>query len=94
MKYIGATDFFVRCPFVVEGMIIGLIGSIVPLGIVYLIYNNVIGFVLNKFTVLSSILKFLSVQEVFHVLLPVSLVIGVGIGFIGSFITVRKHIRV
>lgn len=94
MKYIGATDFFVRCPFVVEGMIIGLIGSIVPLGIVYLIYNNVIGFVLNKFTVLSSILKFLSVQEVFHVLLPVSLVIGVGIGFVGSFITVRKHIRV
>lgn len=94
MKYIGATDFFVRFPFVVEGMIIGLLGSIVPLGIVYLIYNNVIGFVLNKFTVLSSILKFLSVQEVFHVLLPVSLVIGVGIGFIGSFITVRKHIRV
>lgn len=94
MKYIGATDFFVRCPFVIEGMIIGLIGSVVPLGIVYLIYNNVIGFVLNKFTVLSSILNFLTVQEVFHVLLPISLVIGVGIGFIGSFITVRKHIRV
>lgn len=94
MKYIGATDFFVRCPFVIEGMIIGLIGSVVPLGIVYLIYNNVIGFVLNKFTVLSSILNFLTVEEVFHILLPVSLVIGVGIGFIGSFITVRKHIRV
>lgn len=94
MKYIGATDFFVRCPFVIEGMLIGLIGSLIPLGIVYLIYNNVIGFVLNKFTVLSSILNFLTVQEVFHVLLPVSLIIGVGIGFIGSFVTVRKHIRV
>ncbi|MGN0247393.1 MAG: permease-like cell division protein FtsX [Lachnospiraceae bacterium] len=94
MKYIGATDFFVRFPFVIEGMIIGLIGSVVPLGVVYLIYNNVIGFVLNKFTVLSSILNFLTVQEVFHVLLPISLVIGVGIGFVGSFITVRKHIRV
>ena len=94
MKYIGATDFFVRFPFVIEGMIIGLIGSVVPLGVVYLIYNNVIGFVLNKFTVLSSILQFLPVQEVFHVLLPISLVIGVGIGFVGSFITVRKHIRV
>ena len=93
-KYIGATDFFVRFPFVIEGMIIGLIGSVVPLGVVYLIYNNVIGFVLNKFTVLSSILHFLPVQEVFHVLLPISLVIGVGIGFVGSFITVRKHIRV
>lgn len=94
MKYIGATDFFVRCPFVIEGMIIGFIGSVIPLGIVYLIYNNVIGFVLNKFTVLSFILNFLSVQEIFQVLLPVSLIIGVGIGFIGSFITVRKHIRV
>lgn len=94
MKYIGATDFFVRCPFVIEGIIIGLIGSIIPLGIVYLIYNNVIGFVLNKFTVLSSILNFLTVQEIFNILLPVSLIIGVGIGFIGSFVTVRKHVRV
>lgn len=94
MKYIGATDFFVRCPFVIEGMMIGFVGSILPLGIVYVIYNNIIGFVLNKFVVLSSILNFLSVQEIFHVLFPVSLVIGIGIGFTGSFITVRKHIRV
>jgi len=94
MKYIGATDFFVRCPFVIEGMIIGLLGSLIPLGIVYTIYNNVIGFVINKFTVLSSILNFLTVQEIFRVLLPVSLAIGIGIGFIGSFVTVRKHIRV
>lgn len=94
MKYIGATDFFVRFPFVIEGMLIGAIGSLIPLGIVYLIYNNIIGYVLNKFTVLSSILKFLSVDEIFHTLIPVSVCIGVGIGFIGSFTTVRKHIRV
>ena len=72
-------------------MIIGLLGSVIPLGIVYTIYNNVIGYVLNKFTVLSSILTFLSVQEIFTVLLPVSIIIGVGIGFIGSFVTVRKQ---
>lgn len=94
MKYIGATDFFVRFPFVIEGMLIGAFGSLIPLGIVYLIYNNIIGYVLNKFTVLSSILKFLSVNEIFHTLVPVSICIGVGIGFIGSFTTVRKHIRV
>lgn len=94
MKYIGATDFFVRFPFIVEGMLIGALGALIPLGIVYVVYNNVIGFVMNKFTVLSSILNFLPVQDVFHVLLPVSLAIGVGIGFIGSFTTVRKHIRV
>lgn len=94
MKYIGATDFFVRFPFVIEGILIGAIGSLIPLGIVYLIYNNIIGYVLNKFTVLSTILKFLSVNEIFRTLVPVSICIGVGIGFIGSFTTVRKHIRV
>lgn len=94
MKYIGATDFFVRCPFVIEGILIGAFGSLVPLGIVYVIYNNTIDYVLNKFTVLSSLLKFLPANEIFHTLVPVSICIGVGIGFIGSFTTVRKHIRV
>ena len=94
MKYIGATDFFVRFPFVIEGILIGAFGSLIPLGIVYLIYSNIIGYVLNKFTVLSSILKFIPVNEIFHTLIPISICIGVGIGFIGSFTTVRKHIRV
>ncbi len=94
MKYIGATDFFVRFPFVIEGILIGILGSLVPLGIVYLVYNNIIGLVLNKFTVLHSILKFLTVGEIFHTLVPISVCIGVGIGFIGSVTTVRKHIRV
>lgn len=94
MKYIGATDFFVRFPFVIEGILIGILGSLVPLAIVYLVYNNIIGLVLNKFTVLHSILKFLTVGEIFHTLVPISVCIGVGIGFIGSVTTVRKHIRV
>lgn len=94
MKYIGATDFFVRFPFVIEGMLIGAIGSLIPLVIVYAVYKSVIEFVLNKFVVLSGILNFLTVQEVFRTLIPVSIIIGVGIGFIGSFTTVRKHIRV
>ena len=94
MKDIGATDFFVRFPFVIEGMLIGAVGSAIPLAIVYLVYNSVIEFVLNKFPVLSGILNFLSVEQVFNTLVPVSLAIGIGIGFVGSFTTVRKHIRV
>ncbi|MGN0131989.1 MAG: permease-like cell division protein FtsX [Lachnospiraceae bacterium] len=94
MKYIGATDFFVRFPFVIEGILIGAIGSLVPLGIVYLVYNNVVGYVLNRYTMLQMILKFLPVDEIFRTLIPVSVCIGVGIGFIGSFTAVRKHIRV
>lgn len=94
MKYIGATDFFVRFPFVIEGMLIGAVGSLVPLGIVYLVYNNVINYVLNRYTMLQMLLKFLPVDQIFKVLVPVSICIGVGIGFIGSITAVRKHIRV
>lgn len=94
MKYIGATDFFVRAPFVIEGMLIGAVGSLLPLGIIYFIYNNVIQYVTTRFQMLSQLLKFLTVEQVFQVLLPISLAMGIGIGFIGSFSTVRKHIRV
>ncbi|MBQ6806692.1 MAG: permease-like cell division protein FtsX [Lachnospiraceae bacterium] len=94
MKYIGATDFFVRSPFVIEGMLIGLIGAAIPLGFIYVMYNIVMDYVMQRFSMLSSLLSFLTVQEIFNVLTPVSLGIGVGIGFLGSIVTVRKHLRV
>ena len=94
MKYIGATDFFVRSPFVIEGMIIGLIGAGIPLGIIYFLYNTVMDYIVERFPALINFLSFLTVQEVFNVLTPVSLGIGVGIGFLGSIVTVRKHLRV
>lgn len=94
MKYIGATDFFVRSPFVIEGMMIGLIGAAIPLGIIYVLYNIVMEYILQRFSMLSQLLSFLTVEEIFHVLIPVSLGIGVGIGFLGSISTVKKHLRV
>ncbi|MBR6004350.1 MAG: permease-like cell division protein FtsX [Lachnospiraceae bacterium] len=94
MKYIGATDYFVRAPFVIEGILIGLIGSAIPLGLIYFIYNRALSFVKEQFVVLSSLLNFLTVSEVFKMLLPICLGVGVGIGFLGSFSTVRKHLRV
>ena len=94
MKYIGATDFFVRAPFVVEGIIIGAIGAGVPLGIIYVIYNTVVEFVVERFEMLSALLNFLPVEEIFATLIPVSFGLGIGIGFLGSIMTVRKHLRV
>ena len=94
MKYIGATDFFVRAPFVLEGMLIGLIGAAVPLGLISSLYNYALNYMVNRFMVLSGFLNFLSVDEVFHFLVPVSLGVGVGIGFLGSISTVRKHLHV
>ena len=94
MKYVGATDFFVRSPFVLEGMLIGLVGAAIPLGFIYSLYNTVLSYLVERFAMLSSLLNFLSVEEIFKNLTPVSLAVGVGIGFLGSMKTVRKHLRV
>ncbi len=94
MKYIGATDFFVRSPFVIEGMLIGVIGAMIPIGLIYVLYNKVIEYIMIKFSVLTRLLSFLPVETIFSTLLPLSVLMGVGIGFLGSITTVRKHLRV
>ena len=94
MKLIGATNFFVRAPFLIEGMIIGLIGAIIPLVLLFVKYKKVIEYVLTKFSMLSSVVQFMSVTQVFEVLTPVALILGMGIGLFGSVITIRKHLRV
>lgn len=94
MKYIGATDFFVRAPFVLEGMLIGLVGAAVPLGIIYVLYNYILNYIMESFSMLKNLLHFLTIEQIFHVLTPVSLIVGVGIGFMGSVSTVRKHLNV
>lgn len=94
MKYIGATDLFVRGPFIIEGMTIGLIGSAIPVIVLRILYPKVVEFVLGHFSILNRLLTFLDVNSIFNVLIPVSLGIGLGIGFIGSYLTLRKHVRV
>ena len=91
MKFIGATDAFVNAPFFVEGIAIGIIGPIV---IFRYMYQNVIAYVLNKFSILNNILAFLPVSEVFRILTPVAIALGIGIGALGSFFAVRKHANV
>lgn len=94
MKYIGATDFLVRSPFVIEGVIIGLLGALIPLYAIYELYSAVLNFMLKEFANLSKLLDFLPVATIFDFLVPVSLIVGVGIGFFGSLTTVRKHLNV
>lgn len=94
MKYIGATDFFVRAPFVLEGMLIGFIGAVIPLQLVYYLYDYVLNTITTRFEMLSSMLSFLTLQEVYKVLAPVSILMGVGMGLIGSYFTVRKYLKV
>lgn len=94
MKFIGATDSYVNAPFFVEGVIIGVLGSIIPLCILAYMYQGVVGYVLEKFAVLNNILVFMPASEVFKVLAPVAILLGIGIGIVGSFFAVRKHANV
>lgn len=94
MKYIGATDFFVRAPFVLEGIILGLIGAVIPLVALYFVYSQTVSYILSRFSVLEGTVSFIPIAQLYQTLLPISLVLGIGVGWFGSFFTSRKHLRV
>lgn len=94
MKYIGAKDFVVRSPFVIEGLIIGMFGAAIPLALLYFLYDKAVQYIMEKFSILQNIIDFLPVGVVYQILLPVGVVMGIGIGFLGSFFTVRRHLKV
>ena len=94
MKYIGATDAFVRLPFLLEGIILGVIGAAIPLVGLFFLYNSAVEFILMKFNVLTGIVDFIPIWQIYEGLIPMGLGLGVGIGLLGSFFTTRKHLRV
>lgn len=94
MKLIGATDYFVRAPFIVEGIIIGIVGAAIPIFGLYFVYQKVISYLIGQFQTITGKFSFLSVSEVFSIMTPMALIIGGGIGLLGSIITIRKHLKV
>jgi len=91
MKYIGATDWFIRWPFIIEGMIIGLFGSIVSVLLLYYIY----GLAYNKATSsISMMMSFISPIYIFTHISWLFMIIGIFIGAIGSIIAIRKFLIV
>lgn len=94
MRLIGATNFMIRAPFVVEGMMIGLVGAAIPLAAMYFLYLNTVEYVTEKFRLLSGLIRFLPVGQVYPEMAAISLMLGGGLGFIVSFMTIRKHLRV
>ncbi len=93
MQLIGAKERFIRAPFIVEGVVIGLVGAIIPLVILYFGYSRLIGYVAERFQFLGSLMNFVPELTIFQMLVPLSLLLGVGIGYFGSRFTVGKHLR-
>ena len=94
MKLIGATNTFVRTPFLIEGIVIGLIGAILPMVTLFFGYRELVTYVMGEFNLLTGVLQFLPAENLFVTLIPVALLLSVGIGFFGSFFTTRKHLRI
>ena len=94
MRLIGAAKVMIRAPFVMEGLVIGLLGSVIPLISVWYAYGEVVAYALEKLTIFSGVIAFLPVGEIFKVLVPVALIQGIGIGFFGSRMAVRRYLRV
>ncbi|MCT4542493.1 MAG: permease-like cell division protein FtsX [Vallitalea sp.] len=94
MKYLGAKDFFIKFPFIIEGIVIGAIGAVIPLTIIYFAYDYVTEKMVKEFLVIKQFLSFMNIGEIHKTLIPLSLVIGIGIGIVGSKITIRKHLKV
>lgn len=93
MNLIGATDYFVRFPFVVEGVTLGICGALLPLGILHLIYGKVIEYLTGEFESVFQRMAFLSEHDVFMKLTPLLLGIGVLIGWFGSTSSTRKQLK-
>lgn len=94
MRLIGATNFMIRAPFIVEGVIIGLIGAAIPLTAVYFMYTKSTVYLTERFLVLSGLFEFMQIGDLFPEMTAIALILGVGIGFFGSYFTIRKYLRV
>lgn len=94
MKYVGATDWFIRWPFIIEGVIIGIIGAIIPSILCTFGYIKLYGFFNSDYAVLRGIAQLKPAMDIFTVIIPIALIVGMLIGAIGSISSIRKHLNV
>lgn len=93
MRYIGATNFYISCPFVIEGSILGLLGSAVSLLIMRNLYYVLLGTMDSSLSILPLGSSLAPVGEVMPVLIVVFSILGIFLGSVGSLMSVRKYLR-
>lgn len=94
MKYVGATDWFIRWPFIFEGILIGFIGAFIPIVISYFSYSRIVSKITENLAFANNLFVFKSANELFLYSTPLALCIGVLIGVLGSTTSIRKHLNV
>ena len=94
MKYVGATNNFIRWPFIVEGMIIGVLASIISIIIVGGVYNILAEQAVNSSLMIKIGMSLLSFTNMSSSIILVYMLLGIGIGAFGSVISMRKYLKV
>ena len=94
MKYVGATNSFIRCPFLVEGMIIGVLAGAISVAIIGISYTAIANQLSGQVFFELANLKLIEFKDIFELILLVYLGLGIGIGAIGSGISMRKYLEV
>lgn len=94
MRLIGATNFMIRAPFIVEGVLIGMIGAAIPLTGMYVLYTRAVTYMVDRFRIFANVIDFIPIEEIYPAMILVAMALGVGIGFFGSFFTIRKYLKV
>ena len=93
MKYLGATNWFVRAPFMWGGIIVGVLSSVIATGLTYLFYTKITGIIGSDVTRILAV-SIVPAEQLTQVLLAMFLVLGIGIGMIGSAISIRRFLNV
>ncbi|MFR2571048.1 MAG: permease-like cell division protein FtsX [Clostridia bacterium] len=94
MKYVGATNGFIRWPFIVEGMIIGIISSAISIFLVAIAYNCIAEQMVNSDFMKTVGVSLVSFSDMFSSIIFVYMLLGIGIGALGSIISMRKYLKV
>ena len=90
MKYVGATDWYIRWPFVIEGTIMGILGAVIAFVPVCMIYSSIVDWWADRWPLFSLV----AADELSTVVIVDFLVIGCLLGAFGSVLSIRKHLKV
>ncbi|MCL2575438.1 MAG: permease-like cell division protein FtsX [Defluviitaleaceae bacterium] len=97
MKYVGATDWFIRWPFIIEGVLVGVLGALIPLVAAWFAYDNLVASLTGDTGIFAAMLRglpFRTTAEIFPFVAPIIILLGAGIGVLGSASSMRKHLNV
>ena len=94
MRLIGATNYMIRAPFVVEGVLLGAFGAVIPLIGMYFLYQKAVIYVNEQYQMITGLFRPIALGDIFPYMAGTAGALGIGIGFFVSFFTIHRHLKV